>query len=80
MLKVILITLIKKKFFKIAAWLDESVDIPATNKYQTPACNFFQSASSSDPSISIMADKILDMSTSNLFTIIQMTSGAIYWW
>lgn len=64
---------------KIAAWLDESVDIPATVKYQTPAQNFVFV----DPNTNgtaLVSERILDMSTSNLFTLIRMQSGALYWW
>jgi E3 ubiquitin-protein ligase EDD1 len=63
---------------KIAAWLDESVDIPSTIKYQTPAQNLYQST---DNNLNIINnERILDMSTSNLFTVIRTNSGSIYWW
>jgi len=56
---------------KIAAWLDDSIDIPQTGKFQSAAQPFISAE---------LTDKIVDMSTCNLFTVVRMSSGACYWW
>lgn len=62
---------------KIASWLDETIDIPSTVKYQTPAQQFLAVDSQGTQ---LNTDIILEMSSSSLFTLIRMSSGQIYWW
>ena len=67
---------------KIASWLDESVDIPQMSKFQTPAQSFLNTnnlATSNDAPTDVN-DKIVEISTSNLFSVVRTSSGAIYWW
>lgn len=69
--------------FQIASWLDESVDVPLTAKYQTPATHFLEYMTPLSPSqraLSPVRDTIVQMSTSCLFTVIRMSSGGLYWW
>ena len=69
---------------KIASWLDEAIDIPYTLKFQTPAQPFTPVSSSSsapaDGQCQGGGESIVDMSTSNLVTVIKTSSGATYWW
>ena len=69
---------------KIASWLDESVDIPQTAKFQTPAQNFLCNNVDSVTQMPVVSgggnETIVEMSTSNLFSVIRLSSGAIYWW
>ncbi len=55
---------------KIATWLDDTIDIGQTVKFQTPLQTLY------DPT----TDAIQQLSVSNLFSVARMASGTIYWW
>lgn len=60
---------------KLAAWFDESVDMSnLTCKYETECMNFL-----SDKCL-MNNDKIVEMTTSNLFAVFRTTLGSVYWW
>jgi hypothetical protein len=72
-------------FKKVACWLDESVDVACvTCKFQTPAQYLsIESKSSQSSNLFVqysLNERIVEMSTCNLFTLIRMSSGTLYWW
>lgn len=67
---------------KLACWLDEQVDVPIVRaRFQTPAYHFHQEIkpSSSAPTSTPQSEKIAEIATSNLFTVVRLFSGSVYW-